>query len=176
MPSSSHSSSSTTVVELSGFREQSVARNGRTSSRKFAEHSKQGQAHACHADMLSMRRHLSYQASVEIDKLDWILGEYGKAYNDDLVRQIRSLLNKEFGKLRVHRYRRLFVIRHRSVEGLISSLLRVQFHAHQIDLPPVNRNFEPSNAKPVTLTWGVGRTTTEAEVERLRRRRQKHRR
>ncbi len=172
MPSSSQGSPSTTVIELSGFRDASAVRTGR----QFAGHSTDNAICTRQADMLSMRRHLRYQASVEIDKLDWILNEYGKAYNDVLVGQIRALLNKEFGKLRVHRYRRLFVIRHRSVEGLISSLLRVQFHAHQIDLPLVNQCGELNNAKPVTLTWGVGRTTTEAEVERLRRRRQKYRR
>lgn len=126
--------------------------------------------------MLSMRRHLSYQASVEIDELESIFSEHGEAVRASLVKQVRELLNKEFGKLRVHRYRRIYVIRHRSVEGLISSLLRVQFHAHQLDLPQLNKCGEPVESKPVTLTWGVGRTTTEAEVERLRRRRQKMKR
>ena len=126
--------------------------------------------------MLSMRRHLGYQASVEIDKFEWIRTEFGEAYRNKLGKQVRALLDKEFGKLRVHRYRRLYVIRHRSVEGLISSLLRVQFHAHQMDLPLINKAGAPSSGKPVSLTWGVGRTTTEAEVERLRRRRQKFRR
>ncbi len=126
--------------------------------------------------MLSMRRHLSYQASVEIDNLERLLADYGETVRASTVSQVRSLLNKEFGKLRVHRYRRLYIIRHRSVEGLISSLLRVQFHAHQLELPALNLKGELVDAKPVTLTWGVGRTTTEAEVERLRRRRQKQKR
>ncbi len=125
------------------------------------------------AELMSVRRHLSYQASVEIDNLEWIRNEFGEAFCLSLVKQVRAVLNKEFGKLRVHRYKRFFVIRHRSVEGLISSLLRIQFHAHQLELPVVNESGKPSNAKPVTLTWGVGRTTSEAEVERLRRRRQK---
>ncbi len=181
MPSSNHSSSSAIVVELAGFRsgERSSSANpsfrtakgysgGISDSRVLSPNHQ--------ADMLSMRRHLSYQASVEIDKYDAIRAEFGEAVATRLVKQIRELLNKEYGKLRVHRYRRLYVIRHRSVEGLISSLLRVQFHAHQIELPSVNKAGEESTAKPITLTWGVGRTTTEAEVERLRRRRQKFRR
>ena len=159
MSSSSFSSSSATVVELAGFR--SVDQ-----SKKVVSLNHQ-------ADMLSMRRHLSYQASVEIDNLDWVKAEFGEAVRASLVKKVRGILDKEFGKLRVHRYRRLYVIRHRSVEGLISSLLRVQFHSHQIDLPSVNKAGESTNAKSVTLTWGVGRTTSEAEVERLRRRKQK---
>jgi len=143
-----------TVVDLAGFRCQ-VTVNPVRSSREPAS-------------MLSMRRHLAYQASVEIDKLE--------AVQSDVAKKVRALLNREFGKLRVHRYRRLFVIRHRSVEGLISCLLRVQFHAHQLELPLVNKSGEVVQSKPITLTWGVGRTTTEAEVERLRRRRQKFKR
>ncbi len=162
MSSTSLSSSSATVVELAGFR-------NTDKNKSVVRASYQTQ-------MLSMRRHLSYQASVEIDNLDWIKNEYGEAFHVGLVKQVRAILNKEFGKLRVHRYRRLYVIRHRSVEGLISSLLRVQFHAHQIDLPLINKAGDPAVAKSVTLTWGVGRTTTEAEVERLRRRRQKFKR
>jgi len=169
MSSSSLSSSSAIVVELAGFRS-----NGRKAFR--AAEKSVHTASSDQAQMLSMRRHLSYQASFEIDNIEWVRAEYGEAVRQDLAKQIRSILNKEFGKLRVHRYRRLYVIRHRSVEGLISSLLRVQFHAHQIDLPVLNKNGDTVDTKPVTLTWGVGRTTTEAEVERLRRRRQKSRR
>lgn len=173
MPTSSHVSSSAIVVELAGFRSGEKTSSVHPSGRSIG---RDGSSQTLQAEMLSMRRNLNYQASVEIDKFDWICGEYGEAYSANLVKQIRALLNKEFGKLRVHRYRRLYVIRHRSVEGLISSLLRVQFYAHQFELPLVNKAGEPSTAKPITLTWGVGRTTTEAEVERLRRRKQKFRR
>jgi len=180
MPPSNHGSSSAIVVELAGFRNDEKnfsltqpLRSGQTlHNRSYTN----GLNKSHQADMLSMRRHLSYQASVEIDKFDAIRAEFGENVSASLVKQIRALLNKEFGKLRVHRYRKLYVIRHRSVEGLISSLLRVQFHAHQIEMPLINKAGEASNTKPVTLTWGVGRTTTEAEVERLRRRRQKFRR
>lgn len=173
MPSSSHSSSSPTVVELAGFRSSektsSVALSLNTSYKNGSGQNQQAQ-------MLSIRQHLNYQASVEIDKFDSIHEQFGESGSALVVKQIRALLNKEFGQLRVNRDRGLFVIRHRSVEGLISSLLRVQFHAHQINLPVLNKAGDASNAKPVTLTWGVGRTNSEAEVERLRRRRQKFRR
>jgi len=159
MASTSVRSSTACVVKLAGFR-------GVSKQKKVVATNRE-------AELLSIRRHLSYQASVEIDNFEWVRNEFGDAFCVSLVKQVRAILNKEFGKLRVHRYKRLFVIRHRSVEGLISSLLRIQFHAHQLELPAVNVMGAPSNAKPITLTWGVGRTTTEAEVERLRRRRQK---
>lgn len=172
MPSSSHSSSSTTVVELAGFRSGEKSPSVNLSLTPY----KNGASKNYQAQLLSVRQSLNYQASVEIDKFDWVRTEFGEATSAALVKQIRDLLNKEFGKLRVHRSRGLFVIRHRSVEGLISCLLRVQFHAHQLELPAHSKAGEVANVKPVTLTWGVGRTTVEAEVERLRRRRQKFRR
>ncbi len=172
MAGSSDVSSTATVVELSGFR--SAARSGiRSGNNALRVAPNQPKRQAA---MLSMRQHLGYQASVEIDKFAWISSEYGDSVRNQVVKQVRNLLNTEFGKLRVHRYRRLYIIRHRSVEGLISSLLRVQFHAHQIELPTVNQFGDEIQSSPVTLTWGVGRTTVEAEVERLRRRRQKFRR
>jgi len=158
----SSASSSATVVELACFRHVD-----KTKTVVSASHQ---------AQMLSMRHNLSYQASVEIDNLEWLRAEFGEGFCTSLAKQVRILLNKEFGKLRVHRYRGIYVIRHRSVEGLISSLLRAQFHAHQFDLPLVNNSGEIPISKSVTLTWGVGRTTTEAEVERVRRRRQKFKR
>jgi len=162
MASTSFRSSSASVVELAGFRVVNKPKTVMSASHQ--------------AELMSIRRHLSYQASVEIDNLEWLRKEFGEAFCLSLVKQVRAILDTEFGKLRVHRYKRLFIIRHRSVEGLISSLLRMQFHAHQLELPAINVLGTSSNAKPVTLTWGVGRTTTEAEVERLRRRRQKFRR
>jgi len=151
MQSTNNSSSNTIVVALAGFR-QSEKKSKIVNPRRNAE-------------LLSMRRHLTYQASVEIDKLDSIKSLHGAACEKRVVKQVRALLNKEFGELRVHRYRGLFVAKHKSVEALISCLLRIQFHAHQIELPECDKH--------VSLTWGVGRTTSEAEVERLRRRRQK---
>lgn len=151
MQSTDNSSSNTIVVALAGFR-QTEKKTRLVNPRRNAE-------------LLSMRRHLTYQASVEIDKLDAIKTLHGAACQKRVVSHVRTLLNKEFGTLRVHRYRGLFVAKHKSVEALISSLLRIQFHVHQIELP--------ESDKHVSLTWGVGRTTTEAEVERLRRRRQK---
>lgn len=173
MPSSIQSSSTATVVKIAGFRRGEKLSSLNLSARTVY---KNGSNQQQDAELLSVRRHLSYQASVEIDRLESIISEFGAQAGQALVKQVRELLNKEFGSLRVHKSRHLFVIRHRSVEGIISSLLRVQFFAHQLELPSNNTQGMAVTTKPITLTWGVGRTTTEAEVERLRRRRQKIRR
>lgn len=165
---------SSNVVELAGFRSAGLLGSGLRDNVLNENDKRKSLLTPTHdAELTSIRRHLRYQASVEIDNLEWIRNEFGEAFGLSLVKQVRSILDTEFGKLRVHRYRRLFVIRHRSVEGLISSLLRIQFHAQQLELPSLNTMSKPTNVKPISLTWGVGRTTTEAEVERLRRRRHK---
>lgn len=122
---------------------------------------------------ISLRPYLPYRASVEIDELPWLQAQFGVRERDRFVRDTRSILNAEFGQLRVYRYRRVFVVRHRNVEELIAGLLRAQFHAYQIVLPDENVFGDVVEPNGLSLTWGVGHSTSEAEVERLKRRRQK---
>ncbi len=166
--SESVSSSCQNVVELSGFRVNNRHTNSQSRKRARAV-SQRGTA-----DLFSMRRHLAYQASVEIDEIVLVKAGLSASAKRRIATRVRALLDKEFGKLRVHRYRSVYVVRHQSVEALISSLLRVQFHANQI-LISVESDELTSPAKSVSITWGVGRSTSEAEVERLRRKRQKYR-
>ncbi len=162
MPSSILTSSNATVVELAPFRR--------------PEKSKLLNVHTKSAELLSMRQHLGYQASVEIDKLDWLAENFDASVVADISKQVKALLNKEFGQLRVYRRGQVYEIRHRSVEGLISSLLRIQFYSHYITLPSVNRFGDAVDSSSISLIWGVGRTSNEAIVERVKRRRQKYRR
>ncbi len=168
--------SQTNVVELAVFRP-----TPRQSNSVVIYNSARGAQNVCNgsAELLSMRQQLAYQASVEID--DIVLERAGLNNNERkrITDEVRALLDREFGKLRVHRYRGVFVVRHRSVEALISSLLRVQFHAHHIHLPNTAKTAAQTteqDQQSIALTWGVGKTNSEAEVERLRRRRQKYRR
>lgn len=125
------------------------------------------------ATLLSMRQHLGLQASIEIDDLAGIQTHYSISVRDDVVSEVRKLLNLEFGSLRVYRHRRMFMIRHHCAEGLIAGLLRIQYHARQITLPSVNFFGEESDKPGISLSWGVGHSALEAERERLRRRRHK---
>ena len=125
------------------------------------------------AELLSLRRSLEHEASVEIDGLDALAERYGELTLSGATRRVRTLLDREFGHLRVYRARRRFVVRHRSSETLIAGLLRVQFHARAVRLPEVDLNGEPVERRGLAITWGVGRSAPEAELERLRRRRRK---
>jgi len=127
------------------------------------------------ADLLSLRRSLTSEASIEIDDLELLLDRLDEATVATLVQRVRLLLDREFGRLRVHRSRRHFVARHRCMDTLIAGLLRAQFHAMQIALPLSDHRGERLDLATLTLTWGVGRTEREAEMERVRRRRQKRR-
>ena len=123
------------------------------------------------AQLLSIRQSLAYRATVEIDDLAALTERFGRARIDRLARDVRAILNHEFGRLRIHRYRGVFMIRHRSVEGVIAGLLRVQFHAQNLKLPAIDRHGRPADTRVVSLTWGVGRNNGEADLDRVRRRR-----
>ncbi len=148
------------IVELSAFRRRNIERV---------------RPRPVTAELISLRRSLGNEASVEIDGLDRLAERYDDAVLTHLARRVRALLDKEFGPLRVHRSRRRFVARHRSAEALVAGLLRVQYHARAIALPSVDRHGERVAPAEVSVTWGVGRSAPEAELERLRRRRRRKR-
>ncbi len=110
-----------------------------------------------------LKNHLEFQASIEIDDLPWLHAQFSTNVRNDLVKSVRQILEKEFGHLRVHRYRRLFVVRHKSIESLIAGLLRAQFQTHQLGLPEINTFGDTVEQKGVSITWGVGRNGIEAE-------------
>lgn len=155
MPSSTRAQQSAPVVQLSSFR---VPRTRIEHGPRLA------------ADLLSVRQSLSCEASVEIDNLDRLSDCLTPTMLASMKRRVRQMLDREFGRLRVHRHRRRFVVRHRSVDNLIAGLLRVQFHAQQIRLPETDRYGNRLDPSMISLTWGVGQSGPEAELERLRRR------
>jgi len=88
-----------TIVELANFR-RSASKSvslPRTSS----------------AELLSMRQNLEYQGSVEIDDLPWLQTQFSTQFRDRVVVDVRKLLSREFGHLRVNSFRELFVVKHR---------------------------------------------------------------
>lgn len=159
MASSVRVAPTASIVDLSRFRKRSSARQSSPRTR---------------AQLLSIRQTLDVEASVELDGLEVLLQRFDEATVASLTLRVRQLMDREFGRLRVHRNRRQFVARHRSVDALIAGLLRVQFHAQQIRLPDTDRAGERVEPQGIAITWGVGRSGHEAELERLRRRRQKN--
>lgn len=118
------------------------------------------------AILLSIRQNLSYQASIGVNNIDQLKVRYSHDLANAVLKQVRGFLNTEFGQLRVHRYRQVFTVGHHSLEGLIGGLLRVQFHARQVELPILDSQVEP---RALSLSWGVGESILEADHERLRR-------
>ena len=118
------------------------------------------------ATLLSIRQHLSYQASVGVNNIDKLKSQCSHDLANAVMKQVREFLNAEFGQLRVHRYRQVFTVGHYNLEGLIGGLLRVQFYARQVELPILDNPFEP---RTLSLSWGVGESVLEADHERQRR-------
>jgi hypothetical protein len=121
------------------------------------------------ATLLSIRQNLMHQATVGIDDIERTLLDLPKGEVANLNGQLRQLLNKEFGSLRVHKHRYRFTVGHQCYDTLIAGLLRVQYHAKQMETTQlVSEIFDDSQGVPVT--WGVGKTVPEAETERAKRR------
>lgn len=121
------------------------------------------------AKLLSIRQHLHCKATVAINDLSFIESRYSPQVANRIMHLVRSHLNDEFGQLRVHRHRQIFVVGHHCMESLIAGLLRVQFHSKQIALPVTQSHGELSDICGIPLSWGVGNSLTEAENERIRR-------
>ncbi len=102
-----------------------------------------------------------------IDDLPFIEQSYSQQVASNLHARLRTLLDQEFGSLRVHRRRKSFIVSHHCVESLIAGLLRVQFHSQQIPLPATREGEGLSDVCGVPLTWGIGTTLAEAEDKRL---------
>ena len=117
------------------------------------------------ATLLSIRQNLSFQASIGVNNIDQLKARYSHDLANTVMKQVREFLNTEFGQLRVHRYRQVFKVGHHSLEGLVGGLLRVQFHARQVELPLLGSQFE---TRTLSLSWGVGESILEADHERLR--------
>ena len=90
------------------------------------------------AELLSVRHHLLYRASVDIDQLKVLQTQFAEGMRDRVIKEMRQLLNHEFGYLRVYRDKGVFVVQHHSAEALIAGLLRCQCHAREMLLPVKN--------------------------------------
>ena len=124
------------------------------------------------ATLLSIRQNLMHRASVGIDDIERTSLDLPKGELSNLNTQVRRLLNKEFGYLRVYKYKYGFTVGHQCHDTLVAGLLRVQYHAKQMKTTPlVSDIFEDSDGVPVS--WGVGDTDLEADSDRLKRLSQK---
>ncbi|MEE9322708.1 MAG: hypothetical protein V3U76_19860 [Granulosicoccus sp.] len=123
------------------------------------------------AELFSVRQHLRYRAAIDVEHL--LQTQFAKDVHDRVFKEVRQLLDREFGCLRVYRNRRVFIVQHHSVEALIAGLLRCQLLAKRIKSPANNDFDELTEQTGIALGWGIGRSVLEAEGARLKRRRQK---
>lgn len=121
------------------------------------------------ASLLSIRQSLVCQATVGIDNMELIKHRTSSADFDQLNAALRRLLDREFGHLRIHRHRQVFTVGHHCMEKLIAGLLRVQFFARQLVLPYAAFSNADDESTGVSISWGVGESISEAEIERLKR-------
>ncbi|MFK7890184.1 MAG: hypothetical protein AB8B63_05160 [Granulosicoccus sp.] len=119
------------------------------------------------ARMLSMRQSLRYKASIRTDERftssNWVKEDRALCELNIIVRR---LIDTEFGSLRVHTYRQVYIVSHHCIDSLIAGLLRVQFHGKELRLPA---NSQGMRLTGVPLLWGVGNSVAEAETARQHR-------
>ena len=148
------------ILDLSAFRRRSV----RTVAKPFK----------VTADLLSIRQNLDFRASVEIDQLTCNTAGIDFSVRNRLLRDVRTLLDAEFGKLRINCEKNVFQVRNRSLESLIAGLLRCQFNARQIAWTLSDDSADGTAFAGLGLTWGVGDSLDEAEADRVKRRARKN--
>lgn len=120
------------------------------------------------ASLLSIRQHLRFKACIAVKDLEFIRSHYSPRVALSVVTHVRSLLDKEFGSLRIHRHRDLLVVNHHCLETLLAGLLRVQFHSKQISLRVTRVHDELTELCGIPLNWGVGESLIDAEIQRMK--------
>ena len=116
---------------------------------------------------MSIRKHLIVTGTVSVNELSAITSQYSAQVANNIMLQVRSHLDKEFGHLRVHRHREIFVEGHHCQTYLVAGLLRVQYYSKQIALCINRSQDELGDRSGVPISWGVGESMMEAENERL---------
>lgn len=154
-------SSSADILDLSVTLQTSAARALRAGSRAVPDSPRQS------ATLLSVKQHLSFKASVSLADKAFVEQIYSRQVTDKLLQSIKQLLDREFGGLRVYHYRQLFVVNHYCMESLVAGLLRVQFHCGEIPLTAQREEHGLSDRCGIPVSWGIGQTRAEAELDRL---------
>jgi len=116
------------------------------------------------AKLLSVRRHLLYRASVDMDHQKMLQAQFAEGTHDRVVNEVRQLLNREFGRLRIYRDKGIFVVQHHSADALIAGLLRCRCRAREIRLPVKNVFDELTEQTGITLEWDVEHPAFEADL------------
>ncbi len=125
------------------------------------------------AEVVPFTRPTTYLALLELDDLLSYKMLYSELDLQLLLGKISALLQREFGRGVVRREKNCFLLGHNQFESLVAGLLRVQFYANMEDLPEFNIFGESSTQEGITLTWGIGKTAEDAQLDLGRKRMQK---
>jgi len=125
------------------------------------------------AVVLPFTRKTDFLAVLELDDCLSYRMVYSEVELQYIFGRISNLLTREFGRGVVRRERSCFTLGHNQFESLVAGLLRVQFYANMEDLPEFNIFGERSNQEGMSLTWGIGKDTEDAEHDLSRKKRQK---
>ena len=128
------------------------------------------------ATILQFRGRSEYIAAIEIDDFLTLKMLYSDVDLQLLLDRMGYLLKREFGEQAVSRKQREFLIQFDDFELLVGGLLRAQFYAYKVDLPTHNIFGEVSDQPGLLLTWGIGRTDSEAHAELIKKKRYKAKR
>lgn len=109
-------------------------------------------------------------ASIEIDELSALTPI---AQRNSVMALLREHLTMEFGQYRITQANRSFIIQHRSLDELISALLRIQYHLHQCTEEDLAAVGVPASFVTMNVSWGVGESAADADAERVKQRRRK---
>ena len=128
------------------------------------------------ATILQFRGRSEYIAAIEIDDFLTLKMLYSDVDLQLLLDRMGYLLKREFGEQAVSRKQREFLIQFDDFELLVGGLLRAQFYAYKVDLPSHNIFGEVSDQPGLLLTWGIGRSDSEAHAELIKKKRYKAKR
>lgn len=148
-------------------------RQSRRQSKRKSEVGKTGDKNKVLAEVLPFSKHTTYLARLELDDLLAYKMLYSELDLQLLLGKISALLQREFGKGVVRREKTCFILGHNQFESLVAGLLRVQFYANMEDLPEFNIFGETSTQEGITLTWGIGKSTDNAQQDLVRKREKK---
>lgn len=127
------------------------------------------------ATIISFDRDRQFLASIEIDAMTDIRMQFSSIAIEKIISDVGRLLRREFGTAQVRRDKRIFCVVHDDFEKLVAGVLRVQFHTQRLKLPDYNIFGEKTELPGITLIWGVGHNSQQADSERLKKKRQKRR-
>ncbi len=121
-------------------------------------------------NVVSLSDRVSSFASIEVDEISALTPADQR---DAVLALLHEHLSLEFGRLRITTSNRTSIVQHKNLDELIGALLRVQYHLNQCTADDLAAVGVPKTFVSMNLTWGVGASVVDADIQRLKHRRRK---